>query len=105
MRRLETRASAYLLPALCAGFSKGCGVLRRMLLDHGIAPHTALARGVDLRGYFAWSLLDNFEWAEGYSKRFGLVSVDHETQARIPKASARFYTEVIDTHGACLSDR
>jgi beta-glucosidase len=64
-----------------------------------------LARGVDLRGYFAWSLLDNFEWAEGYSKRFGLVAVDHETQARIPKASARFYTEVIDTHGACLSDR
>ena len=75
------------------------------LRDHLRAAHTALARGVDLRGYFAWSLLDNFEWAEGYSKRFGLVSVDHETQARIPKASARFYTEVIDTHGACVSDR
>ncbi|MGH2576337.1 MAG: family 1 glycosylhydrolase, partial [Actinomycetota bacterium] len=75
------------------------------LREHLRATHTALARGVDLRGYLAWSLLDNFEWAEGYSKRFGLVFVDRETQARIPKASARFYTEVIDTHGACLSDR
>ncbi|MCA1851200.1 MAG: family 1 glycosylhydrolase [Beggiatoa sp.] len=75
------------------------------LCDHLRAARTALARGVDLRGYFAWSLLDNFEWAEGYSKRFGLVFVDYETQARIPKQSARFYTEVIDTQGACLSDR
>ena len=46
---------------------------------------------MDLRGYFAWSLLDNFEWAEGYAKRFGLVHVDHGTQRRTLKASARYY--------------
>ena len=61
------------------------------LRDH-VAPRCrALAAGVPLSGYFVWSLLDNFEWAEGYSKRFGLVHVDFETQARIPKASARWF--------------
>jgi beta-glucosidase len=54
---------------------------------------------VDLRGYFAWSLLDNFEWSAGYSKRFGLIHVDLETQKRTPKRSARFYSDVIRTHG------
>jgi beta-glucosidase len=61
-----------------------------------------MKRGVDLRGYFAWSLLDNFEWSLGYSKRFGIVHVDFETQRRTPKASARLYSEVIRTRGACL---
>jgi beta-glucosidase len=56
-------------------------------------------RGVDLRGYMVWSFLDNFEWAEGYSKRFGLVFVDYATQRRIPKASARWYAEVIRRNG------
>lgn len=55
----------------------------------------AIADGVDLRGYFVWSLLDNFEWGEGYSKRFGLVYVDYATQERIPKASAAWYTAQI----------
>jgi len=50
---------------------------------------------VDLRGYFCWSFLDNFEWAEGYQKRFGLVYVDYGTQQRIPKASAAFYSAVV----------
>ena len=54
----------------------------------------ALRLGVKLRGYFAWSLLDNYEWSHGYSKRFGLVHVDFATQRRTPKASARFYAEV-----------
>ena len=48
-----------------------------------------------MRGYFLWSLLDNFEWADGYAKRFGLVYVDFETQKRTPKLSAAFYREVI----------
>ena len=52
-----------------------------------------------LRGYFAWSLMDNFEWAWGYTKRFGLVYVDYATQRRIPKASARWYAEVIRRSG------
>jgi beta-glucosidase len=63
-----------------------------------------MQQGVDLRGYFAWSLLDNFEWSLGYSKRFGIVHVDYETQERTPKASARFYSEVIRTGGAALDD-
>jgi beta-glucosidase len=62
---------------------------------HLRALHRALEAGVDVRGYFVWSLLDNFEWAEGYSKRFGLVYVDYETLERIPKASARWYSQVI----------
>lgn len=69
---------------------------------HLLAAHDAIQKGVNLRGYFAWSLLDNFEWSLGYSKRFGIVHVDFETQRRTPKASARLYSEVIRTRGACL---
>jgi beta-glucosidase len=60
----------------------------------------AIADGVDLRGYYAWSFLDNFEWAEGYSKRFGLVFVDYRTQTRIPKSSAHWYARQISRHRA-----
>lgn len=70
--------------------------------DHLRAAYDAMRQGVDLRGYFAWSLLDNFEWSLGYGKRFGLVHVDYQTQQRTPKASARFYAEVIRTRGAVL---
>jgi beta-glucosidase len=62
---------------------------------HLRAAREAMRQGVDLRGYFAWSLLDNFEWSLGYSKRFGIVHVDFETQKRTPKASARYYSQVI----------
>ena len=55
----------------------------------------AVARGADVRGYFVWSLLDNFEWGAGYANRFGLVYVDYPTQHRIPKASARWYADMI----------
>jgi len=55
----------------------------------------AIAEGVDLRGYFLWSLMDNFEWSWGYTRRFGIVHVDYETQARTPKASARWYRELM----------
>jgi beta-glucosidase len=72
------------------------------LEQHLCACHEAMAIGVPLRGYFVWSLLDNFEWAEGYSKRFGIVYVDYETQRRIPKDSARRYAEVI-RQGAIIS--
>jgi beta-glucosidase len=64
------------------------------LRGHVRAAHRAVRAGVPLKGYFVWSLLDNFEWAEGYSKRFGLVHVDFETQRRTPKASARWYASV-----------
>jgi len=62
--------------------------------SHLRAAHNAIEAGVDLRGYFCWSLLDNFEWAEGYAKRFGIVHVDYDTQVRTPKASARWYAKV-----------
>jgi beta-glucosidase len=66
---------------------------------HFRAAREAMERGADLRGYMVWSLLDNFEWAEGYSKRFGLVFVEYGTQRRIPKASARWYAGVIERNG------
>lgn len=58
----------------------------------------AIREGVNLRGYYAWSFLDNFEWAEGYSKRFGIVYVDYPTQTRIPKLSAHWYRQLIADH-------
>lgn len=58
--------------------------------------------GIDVRGYFHWSLMDNFEWAEGYSQRFGLIYVDYETGSRVLKDSARFYREVIRDNGASI---
>ncbi|WP_432477724.1 GH1 family beta-glucosidase [Nocardioides sp. GXQ0305] len=65
--------------------------------SHLRAVHAAREAGADVRGYFAWSMMDNFEWAEGYAKRFGLVHVDYPTQRRTPKASARWYAEVCRT--------
>jgi beta-glucosidase len=62
----------------------------------------AVAAGVPVRGYFHWSLLDNFEWAHGFKQRFGLVHVDFATQKRTPKDSARWYRDVIASHGARL---
>jgi beta-glucosidase len=59
------------------------------------AMQEAIAAGADIRGYFVWSLLDNFEWTAGYSQRFGLVYVDFATQRRTPKASARWYADLI----------
>ena len=61
--------------------------------------HKAIQNGADLRGYFYWSMLDNFEWAYGYSKRFGLVHVDYNTQQRTPKASAHWYSQVMAANG------
>jgi beta-glucosidase len=73
------------------------------LRRHIEAVYLAIEAGVDVRGYFVWSLLDNFEWSLGYSKRFGIVHVDFETQKRTPKDSAHFYAQVIATNGDLLS--
>ena len=62
----------------------------------------AAADGVDARGYFLWSIMDNFEWTEGYDKRFGLIYVDYDTGRRVPKDSARWYGRVIASNGAVL---
>ena len=65
------------------------------LTAHVGAVLDAIEAGVDIRGYFAWSLLDNFEWAFGYSRRFGIVYVDYETQQRIVKASGLWFKEFL----------
>ena len=62
----------------------------------------AITAGVDLRGYFAWSLMDNFEWSWGYERRFGIVRVDYETLERTPKLSAKWFSEVIETNGISM---
>lgn len=65
------------------------------LRDHFAAASQAIEQGVPLKGYFVWSLLDNFEWAEGYNKRFGIIYVDYATQKRTFKSSARYYQQLI----------
>jgi beta-glucosidase len=65
---------------------------------HLRAVAAAIEQGVDVQGYFAWSLLDNFEWAHGYHQRFGLIHVDYDTQVRTPKASALWYAQVCRTN-------
>ncbi|MFU8796911.1 MAG: glycoside hydrolase family 1 protein, partial [Dehalococcoidia bacterium] len=72
--------------------------LRRYLLEL----RRACGEGIDVRGYFQWSILDNFEWTEGYKQRFGLIYVDYPTQERILKDSAYWYRDVIASNGASL---
>ena len=73
------------------------------LKEHFAAARRAISDGVPLRGYFVWSLLDNFEWAHGYSKRFGIVHVDYETQERTLKDSAKYFSRVIDANAVLES--
>jgi beta-glucosidase len=61
--------------------------------------HRAVEEGVPVKGYFLWSLMDNYEWADGYGKRFGITYVDFATQKRTPKLSSHFYKEVIRRNG------
>ena len=72
--------------------------LHRYLLKLG----EAIDDGADIRGYFVWSLMDNFEWDNGYEPRFGIVYVDYETQKRIIKDSGYWYSKVIETDGETL---
>ncbi|MDQ3078764.1 MAG: GH1 family beta-glucosidase [Pseudomonadota bacterium] len=72
------------------------------LKSHIAAVGEAIAAGVDVRGYMLWSLFDNLEWSLGYTKRFGIVHVDFQSQARTAKDSARFYSQVIARNGASL---
>ena len=61
--------------------------------------HNAISKGINVKGYFAWSFMDNFEWASGYQKRFGLHHVDFETLERTPKASSKWFAELIAKNG------
>ena len=73
------------------------------LLSHLDAMGRAIAAGAPVTHYFAWSLLDNFEWAEGYAKRFGLIYVDFNTQQRFVKDSAHAYAAIISNHVQSLA--
>jgi len=74
------------------------------LRKHIGAVGDAIEKGVDVRGYMLWSLMDNLEWSLGYSKRFGMVHVNYTTQERTPKDSARWYSKVIATNGKSLAE-
>ena len=89
--RIPTSGAA--AAALAQRFPRGFvwGVATSAYQIEGAAHEDALEAGVDVRGYFVWSLLDNFEWADGYARRFGLVYVDYATQRRTPKDSALWY--------------
>ena len=72
------------------------------MTNHLKAAPDAIGKGVDLRGYMAWSLLDNLEWSLGYSKRFGITHVNFQTQERTIKDSGLLYAEVIRSNGGVL---
>jgi beta-glucosidase len=74
------------------------------LRDHLAAVHAAIVAGADVRGYYVWSFLDNFEWSLGYGKRFGLVRVDYDSLVRTPKASAAWYGGVIGANAVELAE-
>lgn len=69
----------------------------KFIADHVAATHRAMTRGANIVGYLVWSLLDNFEWAEGYGPRFGIVRVDYDTLERIPKLSAHWFARLCET--------
>lgn len=96
--------AAFADPPTASGATVGDPLRVEYFREHLRALRRARAEGVDLRGYFAWSLLDNYEWSHGYSKRFGLFHVDYRTQGRTPKASAEYYRRVIASGGAALDE-
>jgi beta-glucosidase len=69
------------------------------LKDHILSAYRAIREGVRLRGYFVWTIYDNFEWAEGYSKRFGIVHTNYENLSRTPKKSFHWYKQLIADNG------
>ncbi|HVZ32059.1 MAG TPA: GH1 family beta-glucosidase [Polyangiaceae bacterium] len=81
------------------GITEGDDTRRvKFYADHLLALREAQRAGVDIRGYFAWSLLDNYEWAEGYTPRFGIVHTDYATQKRTPKGSYRAFQQLLGAH-------
>jgi beta-glucosidase len=74
------------------------------LRRHFVAAREAIAEGAPVRGYFVWSLLDNWEWAYGFTQRFGVLYTDYPTQRRIVKDSGRFLADVAATNGASLAN-
>lgn len=78
---------------------------RGFIADHLAQVHRAIRDGVDVRGYFHWSLLDNYEWAEGFEKRFGMIEINFKTQERKVRPSAYFYKEICETNSLILENQ
>ena len=76
----------------------------RYVARHAAAVHQAIADGADVRGYFLWSFMDNFEWGFGFTKRFGMVHVDFDTQKRTVKDSGHWYSKATRENGFPLAD-
>jgi beta-glucosidase len=101
---IEYRPSKILVTENGAAYSDGPDAAGRVadakrvryFRDHLVAAQRAIAAGAPVTGYFAWSLLDNYEWEQGYTQRFGITWVDYPTQRRIPKSSALFYRRIIE---------
>ena len=86
---------------MCLGAHGGVEDTDRVMFLRNYLTHLqrAAAEGYPIKGYFLWSLMDNYEWADGYSKRFGLHYVDFKTQKRTPKLSSKFYANLIAKGG------
>jgi beta-glucosidase len=101
-RALETAWQKYQLPILVTenGVSDAADAKRPWFLVQNVAAmQRAVGNGVDVRGYLHWSLVDNFEWTEGYHQHFGLIAVDFATQTRTPRPSAALFTQIIQANG------
>ncbi len=101
---LTENGSAFYDPPAVQGERLEDPLRQSYLREHLKAAYAAMEAGVDLRGYFAWSLLDNLEWSLGYSKRFGLIHVDFATQKRTRKGSADLYQRMIASNGKVLEE-
>jgi beta-glucosidase len=101
---ITENGAAFYDPPIASGSRLSDPLRVDYLRQHLLAVGDAISAACNVQGYFAWSLLDNLEWALGFSKRFGLVHVDFETQRRTRKASADFYSRVIATHGNSLHE-
>jgi beta-glucosidase len=99
---ITENGAAFYDPPAAAGGRVEDPLRRDYLRDHLRAARDAIRQGVDLRGYYVWSLLDNFEWSAGYAKRFGIIHVNYTTQERTPKLSAEFYADVIRSNGSSV---
>ncbi len=99
---ITENGSAFPDPAHADGNHVDDPLRQEYLVLHLRACRDALQAGVDLRGYFGWSLLDNLEWSLGFAKRFGMIHVDYSTQKRTLKGTARLYRRIIHSNGAAL---
>src|SRR5689334_1670824 len=101
---ITENGSAFYDPPVAEGDTLDDPLRVDYLRKHLRAIHAAIGMGCDVRGYMAWSLLDNLEWSLGFSKRFGIVHVDFRTQKRTPKRSARLYSRIVESNGRVLAE-